>query len=200
MLGTGVTPFLPINLLNGVKMVDEEVQEEQENVEMKAAETENGDSPDDDMDSLMNELEQQKTSPEGTGGSGDLSSLITEKADSTEENIDEMLDSASDTTSSMDDTPVEEGIDLEFLQKMPLTMTFEVGRAKMTINDLLSLGQGSVLELHRLVGESLDLFANGKLIAQGEVIIVNEKFGAKLTNIISPEERIKQMNGMDKTN
>ncbi|HIN00023.1 MAG TPA: flagellar motor switch protein FliN [Deltaproteobacteria bacterium] len=200
MLGTGVTPFLPINLLNGVKMVDEEVQEEQENVEMKAAETENGNSPDDDMDSLMNELEQQKTSPEGTGGSGDLSSLITEKADSTEENIDEMLDSASDTTSSMDDTPVEEGIDLEFLQKMPLTMTFEVGRAKMTINDLLSLGQGSVLELHRLVGESLDLFANGKLIAQGEVIIVNEKFGAKLTNIISPEERIKQMNGMDKTN
>ncbi|MEC9219591.1 MAG: flagellar motor switch protein FliN [SAR324 cluster bacterium] len=200
MLGTGVTPFLPINLLNGVKMVDEEVQEEQENAEMKAAETENGDSPDDDMDSLMNELEQQKTSPEGTGGSGDLSSLITEKADSTEENIDEMLDSASDTTSSMDDTPVEEGVDLEFLQKMPLTMTLEVGRAKMTINDLLSLGQGSVLELHRLVGESLDLFANGKLIAQGEVVIVNEKFGAKLTNIISPEERIKQMDGMDKTN
>jgi flagellar motor switch protein FliN/FliY len=199
MLGTGVTPFLPINLLNGVKMVDEEVQEEQENTEMKAAETENGDSPDDDMDSLMNELEQQKTSPEGTGGSGDLSSLITEKADSTEENIDEMLDSASDTTSSMDDTPVEEGVDLEFLQKMPLTMTLEVGRAKMTINDLLSLGQGSVLELHRLVGESLDLFANGKLIAQGEVVIVNEKFGAKLTNIISPEERIKQMDGMDKT-
>jgi flagellar motor switch protein FliN/FliY len=199
MLGTGVTPFLPINLLNGVKMVDEEVQEEQENVEMKAAETENGDSPDDDMDSLMNELEQQKTSPEGTGGSGDLSSLITEKVDSTEENIDEMLDSASDTTSSMDDTQVEEGVDLELLQKMPLTMTLEVGRAKMTINDLLSLGQGSVLELHRLVGESLDLFANGKLIAQGEVIIVNEKFGAKLTNIISPEERIKQMDGMDKT-
>jgi flagellar motor switch protein FliN/FliY len=199
MLGTGVTPFLPINLLNGVKMVDEEVQEEQENVEMKAAETENGDSPDDDMDSLMNELEQQKTSPEGTGGSGDLSSLITEKVDSTEENIDEMLDSASDTTSSMDDTQVEEGVDLELFQKMPLTMTLEVGRAKMTINELLSLGQGSVLELHRLVGESLDLFANGKLIAQGEVIIVNEKFGAKLTKIISPEERIKQMDGMDKT-
>jgi flagellar motor switch protein FliN/FliY len=199
MLGTGVTPFLPINLLNGVKMVDEEVQEEQENVEMKAAETENGDSPDDDMDSLMNELEQQKTSPEGTGGSGDLSSLITEKVDSTEENIDEMLDSASDTTSSMDDTQVEEGVDLELFQKMPLTMTLEVGRAKMTINELLSLGQGSVLELHRLVGESLDLFANGKLIAQGEVVIVNEKFGAKLTKIISPEERIKQMDGMDKT-
>ena len=181
-------------------MVEEEIQEEQENVEMKAAETENGDSPDDDMDSLMNELEQQKKSPEGTGGSGDLSSLITEKADSTEENIDEMLDSASDSTSSMDDTPVEEGVDLEFLQKMPLTMTFEVGRAKMNINDLLSLGQGSVLELHRLVGESLDIFANGKLIAQGEVIISNEKFGAKLTHVVHPEERVYKMNGMDKSN
>ena len=181
-------------------MVDEEIQEEKKKAEMKATETKLGDSPDDDMDSLMNELEQQKTSPEGTGGSGDLSSLITEKADSTEENIDEILDSASDSTSSMDDTPVEEGVDLEFLQKMPLTMTLEVGRAKMTITELLSLGQGSVLELHRLVGESLDLFANGNLIAQGEVIIVNEKFGAKLTNIISPEERIKQMDGMDKTN
>ena len=180
-------------------MVDEEIQEEQENAEMKAAETENGDSPDDDMDSLMNELEQQKTSPEGTGGSGDLSSLITEKAGSTDENIDEMLDSASDSTSSMDDTPVEEGVDLEFLQKMPLTMTFEVGRAKMNINDLLSLGQGSVLELHRLVGESLDIFANGKLIAQGEVIISNEKFGARLTHVVPPEERVIQMNGMDKS-
>ena len=182
-------------------MVDEEVQEEQENVEMKATETENGDSPDDDMDSLMNELEQQKKSPEGTGGSGDLSSLITEKADSTEENIDEMLESATDSTTSMDQVSAEdEGIDLEFLQKMPLTMTFEVGRAKMSINDLLSLGQGSVLELHRLVGESLDIFANGKLIAQGEVIISNEKFGAKLTHVIPPEERAKQMKGMDKTN
>lgn len=61
-------------------MVDEEVQEDQENVEMEATETENRDSPDDDMDSLMNELEQQTTIPEGTGGSGDLSSLITEKS------------------------------------------------------------------------------------------------------------------------
>ena len=181
-------------------MSDEEIQEEQENKAMEIAETEIGVSPENDMNSLMNELDGQKTKPESSGSSGDLSSLVTEKTDSTEGNIDEMLDSASDTTSSMDDTQVEEGVDLELLQKMPLTMTLEVGRAKMTINELLSLGQGSVLELHRLVGESLDLFANGKLIAQGEVIIVNEKFGTKLTNIISPEERIKQMDGMDKTN
>jgi flagellar motor switch protein FliN/FliY len=79
-------------------------------------------------------------------------------------------------------------------------MTFEVGRAKMSINDLLSLGQGSVLELHRLVGENLDMFVSGKLIAQGEVVVSNEKFGARITQIIPPEERIKKMGGMDKTN
>ena len=101
---------------------------------------------------------------------------------------------------SMDDASEEEGVDLNFLLKMPLTVTFEVGRAKMKIIDLLSLGQGSVLELHRLVGENLDLFVSGKLIAQGEVVISNEKFGAKITEIIPPEERVKKMGGMDKSN
>jgi len=182
-------------------MVDEEIKEEQENKTMEIAKDEKLARPEEEMNSLMNELDGQKPKPEGLGSSGDLSSLVTEKTDSTEGNIDEMLESATENTSSNDNTSTEEeGVDLELLQKMPLTMTFEVGRAKMTINDLLSLGQGSVLELHRLVGESLDLFANGKLIAQGEVIIVDERFGAKLTNVITPEERIKQMNGMDKTN
>ena len=187
--------------MNGEKMADKEIQEEQKNEAKEVVDAENGVNPEDDMNSLMNELDGQKTKPGNSGSSGDLSSLVTEKTDSTEENIDKMLESASDSTSSMDNTSTdEEGVDLELLQKMPLTMTFEVGRAKMTINDLLSLGQGSVLELHRLVGESLDLFANGKLIAQGEVIIVDERFGARLTHVITPEERIKQMNGMDKTN
>ena len=94
----------------------------------------------------------------------------------------------------------EEGIDLKLLLNMPLTMTFEVGRAKMSISNLLSLGQGSVLDLHRLVGEDLDILVNGKLIAQGEVVISNEKFCAKITNVIPPEERVKKMSGMDKSN
>lgn len=176
-------------------MADEEVQE---NADMETAKTDDSVSPEDEMDSLMSELEGQKSKTEDPGSSDDLSSLVTEKADSAGKNIDEMLESATDSTTSMDQAPAEdEGIDLEFLQKMPLTMTFEVGRAKMSINDLLSLGQGSVLELHRLVGESLDIFANGKLIAQAEVIITNEKFGARLTHVVPPEERVKQMNGMD---
>ena len=181
-------------------MADEEVQEDQENAETKTAKTDGAVNPEDEMDSLMSELEGQKTKPEDPGSSEDLSSLVTEKADSAGKNIDEMLESATDSTTSMDEASAgDEGIDLEFLQKMPLTMTFEVGRAKMSINDLLSLGQGSVLELHRLVGESLDIFANGKLIAQGEVIISNEKFGARLTHVVPPEERVYQMNGMDKS-
>ena len=181
-------------------MADEELHEDQENAETETAKTDDAVKPDDDMDSLMSELEGQKTKPEDSGSGEDLSSLVTQKTDSAGKNIDEMLESATDSTTSMDQTSAgDEGIDLEFLQKMPLTMTFEVGRAKMNINDLLSLGQGSVLELHRLVGESLDIFANGKLIAQGEVIISNEKFGAKLTHVVPPEERVYKMNGMDKS-
>src|SRR5579863_3305783 len=85
---------------------------------------------------------------------------------------------------------------LEFLLDIKLNVTFEVGRAKMLISDLLTLGQGSVIELHRLVGDELDLLVNGRLIAKGEVVVINEKFGCKITNIISPEERVKHMGGM----
>ena len=178
-------------------MADEEVQEDQGNAEAK---TDAAVNPEDEIDSLMSELEGQKTKPEDPGSSEDLSSLVTEKEDSAGKNIDEMLESVTDSTTSMNEASAgDEGIDVEFLQKMPLTMTLEVGRAKMSINDLLSLGQGSVLELHRLVGENLDIFANGKLIAQGEVIISNEKFGARLTHVVPPEERVIQMNGMDKS-
>lgn len=85
---------------------------------------------------------------------------------------------------------------LEFLLDIKLNVTFEVGRAKMLISDLLTLGQGSVIELHRLVGDELDLLVNGRLIAKGEVVVINEKFGCKITSIISPEERVKHMGGM----
>ena len=149
----------------------------------------------------MDELEEQQAQPENIEGSEDLSSLVTEKATATDENLDQMLESASDSsTSEAEVSSDEEGVDLKLLLDMPLTMTFEVGRAKMSISNLLSLGQGSVLDLHRLVGEDLDILVNGKLIAQGEVVISNEKFCAKITNVIPPEERVKKMSGMDKSN
>ena len=174
-------------------MANEEVQEEQGKNEDVNAE--------DDMDSLMDELEDQQAQHENIEGSEDLSSLVTEKAATTDENLDQMLESASDASNpEAEDSSDEEGVDLKLLLDMPLTMTFEVGRAKMSINNLLSLGQGSVLDLHRLVGEDLDILVNGKLIAQGEVVISNEKFCAKITNVIPPEERVKKMAGMDKSN
>ena len=174
-------------------MANEEVQEEQEKNEATNAE--------DDMDSLMDELEEQQAQPENIEGSEDLSSLVTNKAAATDENLDQMLESASDySTPEAEVSSDDEGVDLKLLLDMPLTMTFEVGRAKMSISNLLSLGQGSVLDLHRLVGEDLDILVNGKLIAQGEVVISNEKFCAKITNVIPPEERVKKMEGMDKSN
>ena len=174
-------------------MANDEAQKEQEKNEAANA--------GDDMDSLMDELEEQQTKPENIEGSEDLSSLVTEKAAATDENLDQMLESAADSsTPEAEVSSDEEGVDLKLLLDMPLTMTFEVGRAKMSISNLLSLGQGSVLDLHRLVGEDLDILVNGKLIAQGEVVISNEKFCAKITNVIPPEERVKKMSGMDKSN
>lgn len=87
------------------------------------------------------------------------------------------------------------GPNLDFLLDIKLNVTFEVGRAKMLISDLLTLGQGSVIELHRLVGDELDLLVNGKLVAKGEVVVINEKFGCKISNIIPPEDRIRHMGG-----
>ncbi len=79
---------------------------------------------------------------------------------------------------------------LGFLADVALSVTVEVGRARMTIQDILQLGQGSVIELTKLAGEPLDIFVNNKQVARGEAVIVNEKFGVRLTDIIAPEDRI----------
>ncbi len=82
---------------------------------------------------------------------------------------------------------------LSLLLDIPLEITAELGRTRMIIHDLLQLGQGSVIELNKLAGEPLEILVNNKLIARGEVVVVNEKFGIRLTDIISPMERIKQL-------
>ena len=83
--------------------------------------------------------------------------------------------------------------DLDFILDIPLEITVEMGRTKMLINDLLQIGQGSVIELNRLAGEPLDILVNNRLIARGEVVVVNEKFGIRITDIISPLERVKRL-------
>jgi len=82
---------------------------------------------------------------------------------------------------------------LDLILDIPLTVTVELGRSKMLINDLLQLGQGSVIELTKLVGEPLEVLINQKLVARGEVVVVNEKFGVRLTDIITPMERVQSL-------
>lgn len=87
----------------------------------------------------------------------------------------------------------EESGNLDLILDIPLTVTVELGRSKMLINDLLQLGQGSVIELTKLVGEPLEVLVNQKLVARGEVVVVNEKFGVRLTDIVSPLERVQSL-------
>jgi flagellar motor switch protein FliN/FliY len=82
---------------------------------------------------------------------------------------------------------------MDFLLDIPLEISVELGRTKMLINELLKLGQGSVVELSKLAGETLEILANQKLVARGEVVVVNEKYGVRLTEIISPSARIERL-------
>lgn len=92
------------------------------------------------------------------------------------------------------DTVLSGGQNLDFILDIPVEVAVELGRTKMLVNDLLQLGQGSVVELEKLAGEPVEILVNEKLIARGEVVVVNEKFGVRLTDIISPLDRIKQLN------
>ena len=84
--------------------------------------------------------------------------------------------------------------DIDFILDIPVLLTVELGRTKIAIKNLLQLAQGSVVELDGLAGEPMDVLVNGCLIAQGEVVVVNDKFGVRLTDIITPAERIRKLN------
>jgi len=105
-----------------------------------------------------------------------------------------------------DNTEVEESVDktveesrekgereLGFILDIPLELSVELGKTKMLVNDLLQLGQGSIIELNKLAGEPLEVYINKKLIARGEVVVVNEKFGVRLTDVITPIDRVKSL-------
>ncbi len=86
-----------------------------------------------------------------------------------------------------------EDVNLDVILDIPVTISMEIGRTQINIRNLLQLNQGSVVELDRLAGEPLDVLVNGTLIAHGEVVVVNEKFGIRLTDVISPAERVKKL-------
>jgi flagellar motor switch protein FliN/FliY len=84
-------------------------------------------------------------------------------------------------------------VNLEVILDVPVTLSMEVGRTRIPIRNLLQLNQGSVVEFERQAGEPLDVFVNGTLVAHGEVVVVNEKFGIRITDVISPAERIRKL-------
>ena len=117
------------------------------------------------------------------------------KADQTQskpaaEEIEQKSRDAADTPRTSSSTPKN---GMAFILDIPLEITVELGRTRMVINDLLKLGQGSVVELSKLAGETLDILANQRLIARGEVVVVDEKYGIRLTEVISPVERVEKL-------
>ena len=89
--------------------------------------------------------------------------------------------------------PAAGDVNLDVILDVPVTLSMEVGRTRVPIRNLLQLNQGSVVELDRAAGEPLDVFVNGTLIAHGEVVVVNERFGIRLTDVVSPAERLRKL-------
>jgi flagellar motor switch protein FliN/FliY len=116
-----------------------------------------------------------------------------ETATDTAEKTGDAYERAGLQTLRADGTPAAGDANLEVILDVPVTISMEIGRTQLTIRNLLQLNQGSVVELDRLAGEPLDVMVNGTLIAHGEVVVVNEKFGIRLTDVISPAERVKKL-------
>jgi len=89
--------------------------------------------------------------------------------------------------------PADEDVNLDVVLDIPVSLAMEIGRTRLPIRNLLQLNQGSVVELDRLVGEPMDVMVNGTLIAHGEVVVINEKYGIRLTDVISPAERVRKL-------
>ena len=109
-----------------------------------------------------------------------------------------MIPETEDTLATLDEPSTdmhaaEPDMSLDVILDVPVTLSLEVGRTRMPIRNLLQLNQGSVVELERGAGEPLDVFDNGTLIAHGEVVVVNDRFGVRLTDVVSPSERIRRL-------
>ena len=158
-----------------------------------------------DDDDWADALAEQAES-EGGGGDADWGDALAEQAaaeggDGGEEpSWDEALSEQGGDAAEFENFEVEQDsaginpdINLEVLLDVPVNISMEIGRTKISIRNLLQLNQGSVVELDRLAGVPMDVLVNGTLIAHGEVVVVNEKFGIRLTDIISPTERVKKL-------
>jgi len=127
----------------------------------------------------------------GEGGQDDIDALLAADAATSSSNRLPMEEFGS--VPKNNDPVSLEGPNLDVILDIPVSISMEVGSTDINIRNLLQLNQGSVIELDRLAGEPLDVLVNGTLIAHGEVVVVNEKFGIRLTDVISPSERIKKL-------
>ena len=140
----------------------------------------------DDMDEWADAMAEQKTS-ESDGGDEWDAAFAEEKATNRAVSQPELQQLQEDSDRGIEDAS------LEVILDIPVTISMEVGKTKISIRNLLKLNQGSVVELDRLAGEPLDVLVNGTLIAHGEVVVVNEKYGIRLTDVISAAERIQKL-------
>tara|TARA_B100000925_G_scaffold291275_1_gene278775 strand:- start:1566 stop:1910 length:345 start_codon:yes stop_codon:yes gene_type:complete len=113
--------------------------------------------------------------------------MVDEEINNQEEVVE---DDGLENNSSDPQKPASGNLDVEFLNDVPMTVTVELGVGNITIKDLLQLGQGSVLELNKLAGEPLEVKVNDRLISKGEVVVLNEKYGVRLTDVINPDDKI----------
>ncbi|NQD79845.1 flagellar motor switch protein FliN [Pseudomonas seleniipraecipitans] len=151
--------------------------------------------------------ENENTTPEEQALADEWAAALSESGDAGQDDIDAMLAASAASQPAAPRAPMEEfgsmpkvnnpvnleGPNLDVILDIPVSISMEVGNVDITIRNLLQLNQGSVIELDRLAGEPLDVLVNGTLIAHGEVVVVNEKFGIRLTDVISPSERIKKL-------
>jgi len=152
--------------------------------------------------------DEDKVTPEEQALADEWAAALSEAGDASQDDIDALMaGNAAPAAPVAPRAPMEEfgmapraptiagleGPNLDVILDIPVTISMEVGHTDITIRNLLQLNQGSVIELDRLAGEPLDVLVNGTLIAHGEVVVVNEKFGIRLTDVISPSERIKKL-------
>jgi len=129
------------------------------------------------------------------GAEDDWAAAMAEQAASAASQSDAAMPQKADVFQSLaPDTTLPAANNLDLILDIPVHLTVELGRTKIAIRNLLQLAQGSVVELDGLAGEPMDVLVNGCLIAQGEVVVVNDKFGIRLTDIISPAERLRRIN------
>ncbi|MCX5590567.1 flagellar motor switch protein FliN [Alcaligenes endophyticus] len=126
----------------------------------------------------------------GQNADDDWASALAEQAAASGSSV----EPASNLFQPIRSAPTVSGSDIDMIMDIPVQLSVELGRTRLTIKNILQLGQGSVVELDGLAGEPLDIYVNGYLIAQGEVVVVDEKYGVRVTDIITPSDRIQRLN------